>query len=505
MGFSQWLEANGYDESKLSPAQRTHLEAAWKADGHGGNVEDTIRGAESKAELISTLRRMTEEAVKPHADAGEVEKIRQLQSLFEEARKDATMTVEKYSLALMRLDRALPVIMAQSSTGARPNSEILEAAFCAMARLPDIQKHFSPHVLDAAHRQFKHGLSPRELLMIAAEQNGYKGSHRDLRAVLKAAFRDAGDGASHNMYAGVYGPSYINASVIFANTANKFLRASFEAVDSAWSQISARRVFNDYKQVTSLSLTGDLMYKELPPVGEIKHGTLGETTYTNQANIYALMLGIDERDLRNDDLGAFNRLATLLGRGGALKINDVFWTAFLNNSTFFAAGNNNVITGASSVLSGATGIGALTLAMEKFMLQTDPDGKPLGARPAILLVPTALEAYAKNLMNSTITIGTTTANSPMPANNPWAGMFRIVSSPYLQNSSYTGYSATAWYLLADPNDIPVVEIGFLDGVDTPMVETADADFQHLGIMMRGSIKFGVALQEYRGGVRAAGA
>ena len=44
----------------------------------------------------------------------------------------------------------------------------------------------------------------------------------------------------------------------------------------------------------------------------------------------------------------------------------------------------------------------------------------------------------------------------------------------------------------------------MNGRDTPVVDTAEADFNQLGIGMRGYIDFGAALQEYRAGVRAAG-
>jgi hypothetical protein len=39
----------------------------------------------------------------------------------------------------------------------------------------------------------------------------------------------------------------------------------------------------------------------------------------------------------------------------------------------------------------------------------------------------------------------------------------------------------------------------------PTVETAEADFSVLGIQMRGYFDFGVALQDWRGGVKMAGA
>jgi hypothetical protein len=55
----------------------------------------------------------------------------------------------------------------------------------------------------------------------------------------------------------------------------------------------------------------------------------------------------------------------------------------------------------------------------------------------------------------------------------------------MSNSSYTGYSTTAWYLLANPDDLPVIEVAFLNGRETPVVESADADFDTLGVQFRG--------------------
>jgi hypothetical protein len=74
----------------------------------------------------------------------------------------------------------------------------------------------------------------------------------------------------------------------------------------------------------------------------------------------------------------------------------------------------------------------------------------------------------------------------------------------MSNASYTGYSAAAWYMIADPAEMPVIEIAALNGRVEPVVETADADFNVLGVQMRGYSDIGVALQEYRGGVRADG-
>jgi hypothetical protein len=49
--------------------------------------------------------------------------------------------------------------------------------------------------------------------------------------------------------------------------------------------------------------------------------------------------------------------------------------------------------------------------------------------------------------------------------------------------------------------MPVMEVAFLNGVQSPIVETAEADFHTLGIQMRGYFDFGVAKAEYLAGMK----
>jgi hypothetical protein len=75
----------------------------------------------------------------------------------------------------------------------------------------------------------------------------------------------------------------------------------------------------------------------------------------------------------------------------------------------------------------------------------------------------------------------------------------------LSDSTYTGYSTTAFYLLNSPGYLPTTVVSFLNGVETPTVESADADFSTLGIQFRGYHDFGVNKAEYLGGVKSKGA
>jgi hypothetical protein len=370
------------------------------------------------------------------------------------------------------------------------NNSVLEAACLLTAGLGNLEQSYEDRTLELASKRFRGGIGLQELLLEAAWANGYSGRNfRDSRAVLRHAFAPALEAAF----------STIDIGGILSNVANKFLLEGFYSVERTWRNITAVRNVSDFKTVTSYRLIGKDQYERVAPGGELKHGTLGEESYTNKADTYGLLLSIDRRDLINDDLSAITTVPRKLGRGSGLKINDVFWSTFLANATFFQAENNNFLTGTDTVLT----IDGLTKAEVAFMDQVDGDGKPIGVMPALVLVPTALSAIGSQLFKS-LELRETTSNAKFPVANPHQGKFRVEVSRYLANAQYTGHSAKAWYLLADANDLPVIEVAFLNGQESPTIETAEADFNVLGVQMRGYHDFGCALQDPRGGVKSKG-
>jgi hypothetical protein len=395
---------------------------------------------------------------------------------------------QRTELEVLRATRpAAPAVHTPDNT---VNGHILEAACLLTAKAAHVEEAYDEQTLDLASRRFRGGIGLQELLLEAAWANGYTGRNfRDSRSVLRFAFARGIEAAF----------STIDIGGILSNVANKFLLEGFFSVERTWRNICAVRNVSDFKTVTSYRLIGKDQYELVAPGGELKHGTLGNEQYTNKADTYGLVLSIDRRDIINDDLGAITTVPRKLGRGSGLKINDVFWTTFLNNAAFFSVGNKNYLAGADTALS----IDGLTKAEVAFMDQTDSDGKPIGIMPAIALVPTALSAIGSQLYKS-LELRDTTANAKFPIANPHQGKFRVEVSRYLANAQYTGNSAKAWYLLAEPTDLPVIEVAFLNGQESPTIETADADFNQLGVQMRGYHDFGVALQDPRGGVKSKG-
>jgi hypothetical protein len=396
--------------------------------------------------------------------------------------------VTRTELEVLRADR--PKAPAAHVVDQTVNGAVLEAACMLTAKLAGIEEVHDEKTLDAASRRFRGGIGLQELLLEAAWANGYTGRNfRDSREVLRFAF-------GKDLHAGF---STVDIGGILSNVANKFLLDGFFSVERAWRNICSVRNVGDFKTVTSYRLIGADQYQPVAPGGELKHGTLGQEQYTNKADTFGLLLSIDRRDVINDDLGAITLVPRKLGRGSGLKINDVFWTIFLANSDFFKTANKNYLTGADTALT----IDGLTKAEVAFLDQVDSEGKPIGIMPAVLLVPTALSAMGTQLFKS-LELRDTTSSTKYPVANPHQGKFRAEVSRYLANTKYTGNSAKAWYLLADPADLPVIEVAFLNGQESPTIETAEADFNVLGIQMRGYHDFGVALQDPRGGVKSKG-
>jgi hypothetical protein len=110
----------------------------------------------------------------------------------------------------------------------------------------------------------------------------------------------------------------------------------------------------------------------------------------------------------------------------------------------------------------------LTKGVQVMRKQTDRDGNPIDIRPEFLLVPPDLSGVALRITKSQtiIVAGSTDVDKGNANVVPLiAGQLKLLDP---LGVSYIK-TATDWFLLANPNDAPVIEIGFLNGVQTPLV------------------------------------
>ncbi len=149
----------------------------------------------------------------------------------------------------------------------------------------------------------------------------------------------------------------------------------------------------------------------------------------------------------------------------------------VDNASYFSA--------ATAGSGNAFSLTSLKAAVAAYRKLTDADGQPLGVAPALLLLPPELEIAGAEAMGSALVHG---ASGVTPSTNVLAGRYQVVSSAYLT-------SATTWWLVANPGDLNAMEVLFLNGNRNPVVEQAEADFDTLGIQVRGYFDFGVAKGE----------
>lgn len=354
-----------------------------------------------------------------------------------------------------------------------------------------IVKSYGADKVQASEDAFGQRIGIQEALYILARDRGYDGPVHSFKRDPHGMFKAAMSIQANTQFGTLSLPG------LLSNIANKRFIDGFNDVEDVWREFTAIREVTDFKQTEAYSLTGDLKYKKVGPGGEIKSGTIGEEKYLNQADTYAIKFGINRTNLINDDLSALDNQSFKIGRGGALSLNEVLYTKFLDNAAFYTLGRGNLTTGA------ALSIAELTAMKTAFRLLKDPDGNPMGTRPAVLLTGVELETTANQLFKDEHIIdGTSTARQPN--GNPHMGKYKPVSSAYISDTTIGG-NATMSYLLANPASVAVIEAVFLNGVQTPTVETAQANFDTLGVDMRAWYDFGVEEQEYRGGVRSNGA
>ena len=96
--------------------------------------------------------------------------------------------------------------------------------------------------------------------------------------------------------------------------------------------------------------------------------------------------------------------------------------------------------------------------------------------------------------SNTIVVG---EGAAQPNNNPHAGRYEVCSSAHVKDPD-------EWYLTADPEDVPLIEMAWLDGVQEPMIQEAVPTPTHTGVVMSGLFDFGISKQDKRGGVKFKG-
>jgi phage major head subunit gpT-like protein len=490
--FQKWVESLGYVYADLTPEQTTVLQDVYDRIVAAENADDASEGETAPAPVAAKAVPDVVAAYRAEL-AAESTRVASIRAVCGDrhcdiAAKaitegwDSAQTTSAVQEAVRASRPRLPAIHTKESGSV--NTKIIEASLCMAAGL-DVEKSYNEETLDRASKFRRRGLRWHAEQIAAAKGHAIEADPGTMEWI-RAAF-------STSELSGVVG-----------NVANKALQDAFAMAPSVAEQITATRSHANFQPNTvySLALNG-----ELQPVtkdGELKNLRMSEESRTRQVSTRGAVLSISRTDLINDDLNAFADNAKALGRKAVHSREKTLFAALnatASGSSFFTSARANYFEGAATNLQSSS----LATAVQMFRDQVGPDGLPVMVDPTILLVPTALEQTAKELMNSQYVVGPSSAKTPSA--NIWQGSFQPLVSPWLSNSTLTGASSTAWYLLGNPADLAALEIAYLNGLQTPTVEFFGMDTTPdvLGVSWRVFWDFGVALAEYRAGVKSKGA
>ncbi len=279
-----------------------------------------------------------------------------------------------------------------------------------------------------------------------------------------------------------------------ANAISKRLVQDYGAQPQDWKKLCAIRAIRDYKPQYRVLLHD---FGALGTVNENAAYTnlaWDDTRETYTPAKRGNLVVVTREAILNDDLEAVRRIPTKLAIAAATTINEFVYGLFTGNPTL--ADTSKVFDDGSQTAHKNRGTAALSAAslqaaITQMMKQTNSAGKRLGLKPRYLLLPPDLYWTAVTILNSTLLPGSQNNDA-----NPLQGMLEPIVVPQFSD-------AKDYYLMADPAQSECLEVGFINGQETPELlvqdnPTAGSVFTNDAISYKVRWEFGGGWLDYRG-------
>lgn len=255
--------------------------------------------------------------------------------------------------------------------------------------------------------------------------------------------------------------------LVMANVAHKALLKGFAMIEPTWQAYAKIGDLTDFKTHNRAFLGEFSRWLKKEPGKPYMMGNVSENGYSIQLGTYGRTFMLLRETVINDDLGAFKDMPEKIGRAGAQTLAEQVTNILESNPNAYDGsplfGTRNSVSNFSRskpLTADATGIANLGEAITAIRNQKDlATGRKLGLTARYLVVPSELEFVANWLVTGQGLVGSTSAVSNIPDS---IKRLKVVVDT---NLTFT----TRWYVTADPNDCPFVEVGFLGGQMNPEV------------------------------------
>lgn len=256
---------------------------------------------------------------------------------------------------------------------------------------------------------------------------------------------------------------------VLANVLHKMLIKAFKGVPTSWRNWCKVGELGDFKTADRAWLSEGQDLLEITEEAPYQNMKIKDRKYQITLATFGRTFQIMRKTVINDDLQAFKDIPKIVGRVAsrslAKKICAKLETnsnAYDGNPLFYDRSSNGTNNAGMTVLSAdATGISTVQTGVTAIRNATDPDsGEKVGAVPMHLVVSPSYEWIAKNLVHSTEIRPVSTSGGSVK--NPLTDLnLQISVEPFL--TSFPG----RFYLLADPEEFPTIEVSFLNGQEEP--------------------------------------
>jgi hypothetical protein len=289
--------------------------------------------------------------------------------------------------------------------------------------------------------------------------------------------------------------------ILLENVMNKILLGAYETTPDTWSRFCKVESVPDFRDSPRYRTGSIGVLDPLNENGEFRNKAIPDGSKLSiNVQTKGNIIGVSRQMIINDDLSAFSDLGTRLGRAARLSIEvDVYALLALNgglgptlsdSQPFFHSSRGNV-NGTASAL-GVPGLDADRVLMAQ---QRDAQNNEfLDIRPQTLLVASSQGGAARVLNDAQYDV-TETQKFQVP--NRVRGLFRdVVDTPRL--------SGTRRYLFANPDVAAAIVVAFLDGQQSPVLET-DEGWRADGTEMKVRFDYRAQMFDPKGALTNAGA
>lgn len=326
------------------------------------------------------------------------------------------------------------------------------------------------------------------------QDNVYNGM--TLREYARMSLTERGIGVSGYNPMQMVGAAFTHSTSDFGNilldVANKAILQGWEEAPETYEQWTRKGQLSDFKIAHRVGMGGFSSLRQVREGAEYKYVTTGDKQATIALATYGELFSITRQAIINDDLNMLTDVPMKLGRAAKSTIADLVYAILTSNpkistdnvSLFDKAKHANVLESA------AMDVASLDKARQLMRVQKEGE-RHLNIRPAFVLVPTAMESVANQVIRSASVKG---ADVNAGIINPVKDFATVIAEPRLDDSSQTTF-----YLAASKGS-DTIEVAYLNGVDTPYIDQMEG-FSVDGVTTKVRIDAGVAPVDHRGLVK----